>query len=172
MMNKMKSAKAQLIKFLFVLPLLAVLLLAFRDRYDIDITRVNPPAGSSPNTLYLVDGEIMPADFTLASIAANNLYSIRIMQDKHALQLFGKRAVNGVIAIMTKTFREKQPSLPGIKAPAFQPLFIVDSVVLSEKTMKEVDPKQIESLQVVEGEKLLLAYGEKGRNGVVVIRLK
>src|SRR5258705_2955083 len=33
MMNKMKTAKVQLIKFLFVLPVIAVLLLAFRDRF-------------------------------------------------------------------------------------------------------------------------------------------
>ena len=33
MMNKIKSAKLHLLRFLFVLPLLAVLLLAFRDKY-------------------------------------------------------------------------------------------------------------------------------------------
>ena len=34
MMNKMRSARVQLLKFLFILPLLAVLLVAFRDRYS------------------------------------------------------------------------------------------------------------------------------------------
>ena len=33
MMNKMRSARVNLLKFLFILPLLAVLLVAFRDRY-------------------------------------------------------------------------------------------------------------------------------------------
>jgi TonB-dependent SusC/RagA subfamily outer membrane receptor len=34
MMNKMRSARLHLLKFLFILPLLAVLLVAFRDRYS------------------------------------------------------------------------------------------------------------------------------------------
>ena len=34
MMNKMRSARVQLLKLLFLLPLVAVLLAAFRDRYD------------------------------------------------------------------------------------------------------------------------------------------
>src|SRR6185437_6667061 len=34
MMNKMRSARLHLLRFLFILPLVAVLLVAFRDRYD------------------------------------------------------------------------------------------------------------------------------------------
>jgi beta-lactamase regulating signal transducer with metallopeptidase domain len=34
MMNKLKSAKLHLVKFLFILPLIAVLLVAFRDKYE------------------------------------------------------------------------------------------------------------------------------------------
>jgi TonB-dependent SusC/RagA subfamily outer membrane receptor len=34
MMNKIRSARLQLVKFLFILPLIAVLLVAFRDKYE------------------------------------------------------------------------------------------------------------------------------------------
>ena len=44
MMNKMRSAKAHLVKFLFILPLLAVLLLAFRSTFEVNPTKsvINP----------------------------------------------------------------------------------------------------------------------------------
>lgn len=44
MMNKMKSARAQLIKFLFIVPLIAVMLLAFRNERNRDIQQKNPNA--------------------------------------------------------------------------------------------------------------------------------
>ncbi len=43
MMNKMKSARLQLTKFLFVLPLMAVMLLAFRNQSVHSYTKSNPP---------------------------------------------------------------------------------------------------------------------------------
>jgi BlaR1 peptidase M56 len=43
MMNKLKSAKVHLIKFLFALPLTAILLLAFRDKIGHSVKSINDP---------------------------------------------------------------------------------------------------------------------------------
>src|ERR1700722_8510793 len=60
MMNKIRSARLHLVKFLFVLPLLAVLSVAFRDQYDSRVRRASSAfTDSVPKIvppLYLVDG--------------------------------------------------------------------------------------------------------------------
>ncbi len=55
MMNKMKSAKVHLVKFLFVLPLLAVLLIAFRSR-------INKDKSPLQNDVITVSGIVVQGD--------------------------------------------------------------------------------------------------------------
>lgn len=51
-----------------------------------------------------------------------------------------------------------------------QPLFIVDDVVVS--SIKGLNPNDIATVEVVKGDAASSRYGDKGRNGVVVIRTK
>ncbi|MGB5437749.1 MAG: M56 family metallopeptidase [Maribacter sp.] len=53
-----------------------------------------------------------------------------------------------------------------------KPLFIIDGKEVKEKEMKELDPSGIESVNVLKGEMGKTIYGEKGKNGVVLITLK
>lgn len=55
------------------------------------------------------------------------------------------------------------------------PLYVLNGEVLkaeAEKTLKNIDPKNIQSINVWQGEKALEKYGEKGKNGVVEITTK
>ncbi|NRD19550.1 hypothetical protein HNV08_05790 [Winogradskyella eckloniae] len=53
-----------------------------------------------------------------------------------------------------------------------QPLIIVNSKEAHSDALKKLNPNDIESVTVLKDEKAIKAYGEKGRNGVVVIKLK
>lgn len=271
-MNKIKSAKLHLVKFLFIVPLLATLLLAFRDKVGsaraasaavaAEIVKGGTgglklsmkdsvkmglnPAGSlmaasgsqttvssslttsaltmgsavirmdtvpqkthSAKPLYVLDGVQMPENWAADSIAPKDIQSIEVLKGDQAVRYFGARAVNGVIVILTKNSNlpaaapsESPVSAVGIaarnsppmsvkiasgadgKAKAMsvtidtsrhfgpQPLYYLDGVEISPERMKALDPNEIESINVFKGDSAALKYGEKGRNGVILIQTK
>lgn len=52
--------------------------------------------------LYVIDGQVKNIGFDMNSIQANDIESINILKDKTALDIYGKKASNGVIEITTK----------------------------------------------------------------------
>jgi len=60
MMNKMKSARAQLIKFLFIVPLIAIMLLAFRNDRKKTNKQDNPYSSLQRDYTDTVPGELPP----------------------------------------------------------------------------------------------------------------
>jgi TonB-dependent SusC/RagA subfamily outer membrane receptor len=52
------------------------------------------------------------------------------------------------------------------------PLYIVDGVENPSDNIKNLDPKNIESINIIKGTKAIAEYGEKGRNGVVLVTSK
>jgi hypothetical protein len=52
------------------------------------------------------------------------------------------------------------------------PLFILNGKILRQDSVQLILPENIESIDILKGEKAQLAYGEKGKNGVVIITLK
>ncbi|MEZ4851772.1 MAG: M56 family metallopeptidase [Bacteroidia bacterium] len=60
-------------------------------------------------------------------------------------------------------------------SPNNEPLFIIDGVVVKEKgkaALQEIDPKDIETVNVLKGESAIDSYGSEGENGVIVITTK
>jgi bla regulator protein BlaR1 len=53
-----------------------------------------------------------------------------------------------------------------------QPLYILDKKEISAKEMESIDPNSIKAINVLKSEAAIEIYGEKGKNGVVVITLK
>ncbi|MBD0779063.1 M56 family peptidase [Maribacter sp. ANRC-HE7] len=53
-----------------------------------------------------------------------------------------------------------------------KPLFIIDGKEVKEKEMKALNPSDIETVNVLKGEMGKTIYGEKGKNGVVLITTK
>ena len=51
-------------------------------------------------------------------------------------------------------------------------LYIMDGKEISEKDMKDLSPNMIQSINVLKGESAKALYGEKGKNGVIVIKTK
>ncbi|MFD3408361.1 M56 family metallopeptidase [Aquirufa sp. HETE-83D] len=53
-----------------------------------------------------------------------------------------------------------------------KPLIVIDGVITSEINLNDLNPNNIQSMNVLKGEKATLKYAEKGANGVVEITTK
>ncbi len=53
-----------------------------------------------------------------------------------------------------------------------QPLMIVDGKEMEDRSLEDIDPDTIETVNVYKGDKAIEKYGEKAKNGVVVIKTK
>jgi len=216
MMNKMRSARLQLVKFLFIVPLAGVLLVAFRDKFtglpvkkhDIKVasrgqekatskmpTREVAPGGgggvkvggrkerppavrdtTAPyKVLYVLNGDKMPLGWVPDEIAEDSILSIEVVKGEQAMRLFGEKGTNGVIAITTKKY---QPASARDSIHLFDPgnhatpLYILDGKEVPVDSVNKLSPQAIENIIIYKNDEHTQAYGEKGKNGVVVITLK
>lgn len=53
-----------------------------------------------------------------------------------------------------------------------KPLFVVDDKIIGNDDISKIKPKDIESVTVLKDESATKIYGEKGKNGVVIIKMK
>lgn len=232
MMNKMKSTRLNLLRFLFILPLLTVLLVAFRDRFPVHpvstslrqpgarqlspqqpslqaaAIRPSGPASNIPSTvviparprpetrltrpvatdtvprkpgtiakpldytkvLWIVDGEPKPRGWNgKDSLKTEDLASMSIYKGEDAKRLFGDGAEDGVIAVTTKKNQVAMAKLSIVGRGA--PLMVVDGSP-KENGVGDLNPDSIESITVLKPEAAKAIYGDKGANGVVLIRTK
>lgn len=53
-----------------------------------------------------------------------------------------------------------------------KPLFVIDGKIVDQKKMDKLNPNKIESVTVLKGDSAIEKYGDKGKNGVVIIKTK
>lgn len=121
MMNKSRSTRLHLLKFLFIVPLLGVLLVAFRDRVDIDLSashskmtgiealsvndttpapmRIELNDGATP--MYVIN-EKEANGWVKGKLKPQDIESIDVLKNTSA---FGARGANGVILIYMKGYK-------------------------------------------------------------------
>jgi BlaR1 peptidase M56/TonB-dependent Receptor Plug Domain len=133
------------------------------------------------DALVIVDGikQNNGTDFNLNSIDPNTIASISILKDKAAIDAYGDEGKQGVIIIKTK---KKEPTTtitgtitdprPKPNTPVADPLYVVDGKIRTKEEIKNIQPASIESVNILKGEQAITEYGDKGKNGVVVIVLK
>ena len=109
--------------------------------------------------LYIVDGKEMDS---VEDLDPKLIESISVLKNASAIDLYGAKAKNGVIIICTK-----QP----MKATSEQ-LYIVDGKEVSYEQMEKISPTKIASVDVLKGKTATNLYGEKAKNGVIVITTK
>ena len=54
----------------------------------------------------------------------------------------------------------------------YEPLYVLDGKVISTKAFKNINQKTIKSMEVVKGKKAIAIFGEKAKNGVIIIKTK
>ena len=154
------------------------------------------PIGDNP--LYVIDGKKYTSDeFNLIRIKSDDIESIEILSWHVAEKHYGEDAVNGAIIIKTKkthiyansvTFSQSddpmvivddiinmtEESVSVSHSQSDVPMFIVDGKKYKpgEFNTKELDPKNIETMEVLHRKDATDKYGEDAKNGVVIIKTK
>ncbi|RZK46909.1 MAG: hypothetical protein EOO94_01800 [Pedobacter sp.] len=171
MMNKMKSARLHLLKFAFVLPLIAVLLLSFRDDIEnlIIVESTPMPAGADTTPLIrLTLTEKKHLTETGLKSGKDSLEAVAVFSADDGQKVFGGESRFQAL----REVRVHQDTLP-IFDPANKtpPLFFVDEIIRSGSYVSSLEPEDIDRVEVLKGASAQ-QYGEKGQYGVVRIYLK
>lgn len=183
MMNKMRSAKVHLVKFLFVLPLVTVLLLAFRNaaiKQDIIEMTSNasqvpeavagsgqvPAYPASARLMQVLPGDTAPVKLLLRSVdtTRNFLLETRVAKDD-STRFIIDASKNGPTGHAIR--------LRGV-ASVTDVLYIIDGVEQQghDDVLKSLNPDNIESITVLKDASAIALYGEKARQGVILITTK
>lgn len=168
MMNKMRSAKIHLIKFLFVLPLVTILLLAFRNA----AINHKAPAAIMPATMITVVAEDMKPPMPLATdtvprkgkvehVQADPARSVIITARYDSARYFVDASLNG-------------PGNPYKTLLPANVLYFIDGVEQPQgrEVINKLVPGDIERVDVLKGKSAITLYGEKGAAGVILITTK
>ncbi len=156
----------------------------------ISIRQTDGDAKKQP--LYFVDGKQVT---TISNIAPDQIESISVLKDKNAITKYGKKGKNGVILITMKKetkgnitisindVKQGEVTLPatytativsrdqGKKAISKDVLIIKDGTeILTD--IKSVPSNEIESINVLKDSTAIKIYGEKAKNGVILINTK
>lgn len=75
------------------------------------------------------------------------------------------------LAVIVSHFTVGQETAPHMSVNK-DPLILVNDRVLANEVLNQIDPKNIETLTVWKDEKAKALYGEKGKNGVIVMTTK
>jgi TonB-dependent SusC/RagA subfamily outer membrane receptor len=134
--------------------------------------------------LIIVDGEEYSGN--LKSIDKNDIASISIMKETSSVNLYGEKGKNGVVIITTKPAHEakkrngdkriyrscdEEGKIKFRYNVKEEPLIIVDGKEYSG-TIKDINENDIKSFSIIKDSSSTDRYGEKGKNGVIIITTK
>ncbi len=124
--------------------------------------------GSIDAGLYIIDGkEVTKEEAEKLQQHSENIQSISVLMKETAVEKYGEKGKNGVM-IFTTNENKKTSSISQDKAP----LYIVNEKEITEKEFRQMDPENIQALTVLKGESALKVYGERAKDGVIIIALK
>jgi N-acetylmuramoyl-L-alanine amidase/HSP20 family molecular chaperone IbpA len=121
--------------------------------------------------IYVSDGKIISAD-EMKKIDPNTIESVSVLKDKIATDKYGAKGKNGVVEIKIKPSKDSNDPIELKLEAVNQPLYVLDTKIISNDEMKKIDPNTIESINVLKDKTATDKYGVKGKNGVVEITLK
>ncbi len=106
--------------------------------------------------LYIIDGKTSTKTAADA-IDPGNISSVNVIKGEPASVKYGEKGKEGVIEIITLN--------------SVSPLIIIDGVE-SKVGVNDINPNTIESVTVLKDESATAVYGEKGKNGVILVKTK
>ena len=125
-----------------------------------------------PKQLYILNGIELTDSLALVKLDANDLEKLEILNEVDGERLYGKKGAGGVVIATTKANKAMTINPPAIALAKTSPLFILDNVEMPGIDLDKVKPEDIESIEVLKDKKAIEPYGEKGKNGVVIISTK
>ncbi len=143
---------------------------------DVSATKIQ---SSTEPGLIIIDGK-ESSKAVMSSISPDKIDQVKVLKDQMALDKYGKKGKDGVIEITLKndsndkSFKirtDEQIKIDGTNGPN-QPLLVVDGKITDNKEINNISPETIDHIDVLKDESSTKMYGEKGKNGVVLIYLK
>ena len=144
---------------------------------ELKVITFTPKSGDSINAIFFVDG-VEKDSKTIDKIDPKDIKEVRVFKGQEAVEQYGSKAKEGIILITTKndnsTEKVKSEEAIVIKMPVNQTdlLYVIDGVVQEKVILQEIDPKTIDAISILKGEAATKEYGDKGKNGVILITLK
>lgn len=180
MMNAIKSAKVHLLKFLFILPVIAVILLSFRKEMI--------KASTQPGQTFVQDTiPAQDADYKIMVIKTTGGHNMtnenrevidRIsVKDWSDNKKFYEEKYDRKVAINTENTAGNDSVYvirykPKPIKPGEEPLVLLDGNEIPYASVSAIPPAEIQSFSVLTDRSSTAAYGEKAKNGVVMIITK
>lgn len=152
---------------------------------NIKVATFTSKTGDSTNMIVFVDGIEKDAE-VIKHIDSKDISEVRVFKGEKAMAHYGEKGKDGVIVITTKNMVSK----PGSKSDTYEksatvetivvrssdknanPLYVIDGIVQEKANLDKLDPKTIATIDVLKGEAATRLYGDKGKDGVIVITLK
>lgn len=145
------------------------------ERLDLMKEEINT---ASP--LIIIDGE--ESTTSLNEISPDQIESISVLKDVSAVNSYGEKGKNGVVLITTKnnkktidisiTVDDQSPiAIKGVGSIETS-LIIIDEIISTYTDLKGLDPNQIEHISVLKDASAVNAYGEKAKDGVIIVTTK
>ena len=147
--------------------------------------RIEIRLGASGKPLFIVNGkEVESVD----NINPEDVESISVLKDGSATSIYGEKAKNGVVIFelknksgtSNKRISEKEVRssinniyseiMSGRYSKSVKPLYIVDGKEV--ESIESLKAEDVESISVLKDGTATSIYGDKGKNGVIIIELK
>ncbi len=136
---------------------------------------------TSDEPIYIVNGKIVDKS-TLEDVDSDDIKSVNILKGKVAKEAYGDKGKNGVVILTkkdSKSLFDDSDERIEIESNIFiesdskeQPLIILNNKEISKTEMNAISPNDIESVEVLKNENAIKTYGNKGKDGVIVINTK
>ena len=136
------------------------------DAKIVMITKDNDNLSGVEEPLIIVDKKEMSKD-DFAKLPPEEITHIYVLQPESqaAIEVYGEKGKNGVIEVTTKN---------ATTASTHDPLIIVDKKEVTKEEYEKIAPEKIDHIDVLKPESQAAKelYGDKGKNGVIVITTK
>lgn len=114
------------------------------------------------NIIYILDGKEVKA-YEVTMLQPEKILTIDVLKGESATSAYGEKAKNGAIIVTTK-----QTNVKG----AVNPIYVIDDAISTKEASDKLKPDEIQSVNVLGAENAKVLYGEKGKNGAVIIKTK
>ncbi|MBL7722593.1 MAG: hypothetical protein JNK27_00520 [Chitinophagaceae bacterium] len=114
------------------------------------------------NIIYILDGKEVKA-YEVTMLQPEKILTVDVLKGESATSAYGEKAKNGAIIVTTKQTNVKEVA---------NPIYIIDDVISTKEASDKLKPAEILSVNVLGAENAKVLYGEKGKNGAVIIKTK
>lgn len=140
-----------------------------KDTVPATLLKAHEMINKDSDVLYIIDGKISNRN-EASAFNPNDIESITILKDESAIKQYGEKAKNGVIIYKKKPKAISNARTENTVKP--DPIYFLDGKEISKDKMNTISPNAIQSIEVLSVENAIAVYGQKAKNGVILITSK